>query len=95
MIYITEIPSCNTVFKYNFNIKNAFPINASFSLDESKVIIGDNKDKLLVIDRQSHQETILEKGYSVFTDEKSISPDGKTYLEFVNYKKYKLDLLLN
>ncbi len=90
MIYITEIPSGKTVFKYNFKIKNAIPINASFSIDESKIIIGDNKDKLLIIDRQSHQETLLNKGYSIFTHEKSISPDGNTFLEFVNYKNVNL-----
>lgn len=94
-VYATNIYTGEINFSYHYKRQNAYPMSVSYSSQENYILIGDNSDQLLVIDKTSKKTTTFKKGYSAAIHRLSLSPDGKSAVEVIDYKSLAVINLQN
>jgi len=85
-VVVTETNSGKTIEEYALNLSNSYILSACFSQNQNTILIGDNRDNMFQINRESKVQTKSAKGFSTMVHPLSVSVDAKTKLVLENYK---------
>lgn len=89
-VLIHEVMTGKLLEEYEYNEVNTYPMSVAFSPNESSILIGDNRDNLVEIDRETKKSNSLRKGFSANVRSSNISPDERYKVDIVDYKSVLL-----
>jgi len=89
-VYVMDVITGELVEKYYHNYSDSYPMSVTFSPTQKFVLIGDNRDRLTVIERKSKKVQEMEKGFSASVSSHSFSRDDSYRLDLMNYKHFFL-----
>ena len=84
--FVTETLTGNTLESYDLKLSQSYPLHASFSQNQSFILIGDNRDNLIQIDRLTKNQKTFTKGFSSLVHPLSVSTDAQTNFAIEDYK---------
>ncbi len=86
-IYVTDILTGEIKEKYVHKNKDSYPMSVRFSTTNKFIIVGDNRDRIFLINRTDQSMIQLNKGFSASISSLSMSPNEQVKMDLVDYNK--------
>ena len=89
-VLVQEVMTGKLLEEYEYDEVNTYPMSAVFSPNETSILIGDNRDNFVEINRETKKSNSLQKGFSANVSSSNISPDERYKVDITSYKSVLL-----